>query len=535
MARAASSVSRRRDSCVRAKHPLYMDTCAVRRTDDIRDLNWHIEQAHRTYGHSYLNIALTRSSRPHETCLGTRWLQREKGVEVQDVELPVHKDGKPYTLYARPAVHFRDTYHTEHCGPTHFPYHRPRFDKSIPSRPLLESRAFLQEQIISPRTLHVDTTELAWECRINTGCECRLSTTYMDDLTLGTTSVQTFKLCLARDRTRTQWWPPSKVWDDIRRDYIQRTFDSTGPFDMGRLSSLIGLASCLQPLMNKRFVAGLFASNVDDLARELLWYLGAASSPKAGGARRRRVQSTPLLPSWSWAKMETTSPYSVGTPEHMFDPPYGGRFGRDPDFRIRSVDNVRPPGIEPKQPGEQCLHAVDWELHVSGKLINGKIAVRKHDVLHPGTEIYKFVAANAEHSPPPLPPASPGSLPARRTRWGAELPPPTVRRPPFPVGYVMMDCDEFDHDRRNSAAAVLVGFTWAYLLLVGRVVRCRRPEDVVGNAGGEEEVLTVDVGLALRRAGDGKTGKFERIGLFWLPGGQEGLFGEGQVQDIVLV
>lgn len=45
--------------------------------DDPQDLAWHVEQAHRTYGHSYLNIAIERSTHLHETCLGTRWEQRQ--------------------------------------------------------------------------------------------------------------------------------------------------------------------------------------------------------------------------------------------------------------------------------------------------------------------------------------------------------------------------------------------------------------------------------------------------------------------------
>ncbi|KAH8913043.1 HET-domain-containing protein [Coniochaeta sp. PMI_546] len=507
--------------------------CVVQ--DDVRDINLHIEQAHRIFGHSYLNIALERSTHLHETCLGTRWLHRDKGVEVRDVEIPVFKEGKPYKLYARPAVHHRDTHRTDHHEPTFFPYHRQRDEKNIPSCPLLDSADFLQEQIIAPRTLHVDTTELAWECRVETGCECRPSKTAIDENSISTVAM--LKLALARRPPDPSYFTPAQLWDEIRRTYIQRSVERNGQSQADRLSSLVGLASCLQPLLNKRFAAGLFVNTSDDLASQLMWYVGAArtSGLETDELGRKRVDRGAHVPSWSWASIVTKHSYHVGSARNMFDS-YGGRFGRDPDFHAHGIDNTKPLGVAPDQPDARGLHARGWKLRVSGRLITGKIAARRHSRLYPSTGIYKFIAANAEYFPPPLPPASQESTSGRKSsRVLTDLPPPppptttTGKPPPFPAGDVMLDCDEFDGGRRKSALLGRMEFTWAYFLLLGRVERSR-----FGDYRGDSS-SAVDVGLALRRAGDGKTGEFERIGVFWLAAGLEGLFGEGQVQDVVLV
>ncbi|OIW32737.1 hypothetical protein CONLIGDRAFT_277029 [Coniochaeta ligniaria NRRL 30616] len=492
-----------------------------------QDLNWHTEQAHRIYGHSYLNIALERSTHLHETCLGTRWLNRGKGAEVQDVEIPVFKDAKPYKFYARPAVHHRESHRIFHYEPSYFPYHRPRNQKDIPDCPLLDSTDFLQEQIIAPRTLHIDTTELAWECRVETGCECCPSTTDIDAESF--LVIPSLKLALASKFSDPDYFTPSQLWDNIRNSYIQKTVQRTGRAEEDRLSPLVGLGSCVASRFNMRFAAGLLFNNSDDLASQLLWYLGAAittglddNGHDDNGRGRKRVSCRKHVPSWSWASIATEHSYSVGSPETMFDGYARGCFARDSDFQPHSIDfqphsidNTKPPGIAPKQPGEPCLHAHSWQLPVSGRLITGKIATRRHSKLYPSTGIYQFIAANAESFPPPLPPPPSQEPPSGGRKAPTDLPPPS---PPFTAGYVMLDCDDFDAERRASAAAGSAGFTWAYFLLLGRVARS-----------------VVDVGLALRRAGDGKTGEFERIGVFWLAAGPRGLFGEAQVQDVVLV
>lgn len=514
--------------------------CVVQ--DDPQDVAWHVEQAHRTYGHSYLNIALERSTHLHETCLGTRWLDRRKGVEVQEVEIPVFKDKKPYKLYARPAVHHRESHASLHVEPTFFPYHRPRDDLNAPPCPLLESTAFLQEQILAPRTLHIGMSELAWECRIETGCECRPSKTAITEDIPSTISA--LKSALARRPV--EYFQASQLWDEFRRTYIQQAVQKPGVADTDRLSPLIGLASALQPLIDKQFVAGLFASSDDDLASQLMWHIGAARPrglpDKATEPGRWRVDDgdggggAAHVPSWSWASMVTRYACAVGSPHTLFNR-YGSAFLPDASFNVHGIDNLTPPGTAPTPPDEPCLHAHSWQLRVAGKFTAIRIAARPHTRLYPSTGIYEFISRNGSHFPPPHPPAGDDDD-------AAAAAPPVVREIPLPgplrrgadggadalgfaAGDLMFDSDAFEAARLlEDTEAWETKFSWAHVLLLGRVTRPR-----VGPPSAL--LLDVDVGIVLREArGGGRKGEFERIGVFWLPAGQEEFFDE---TDVVLV
>jgi hypothetical protein len=485
--------------------------CVVQ--NDVEDLNWHVEQAHRTYGHSYLNIALERSTHLHETCLGTRWLDRSQGVEVQDIEIPVFKDGKPYKLYARPAVHYRES----HSKWTVFPYHYWFAPQDFPKRPLLESMDFVQEQIISPRTLHVDTTEMAWECRVQTGCECDPSTT---DTYEAFSLVARAKLTLVGHSSHPWYRKTSQLWDAIRSTYIRRTVQKRPFTEEERLGSLVGLASCMQPLIGERFVAGVFCDGDDAFARELMWYIGPAamtSGQELNQPSRRRVDCECYTPSWSWASIVTENGHTVRSADDMFESGCEGLgFMSDRYFHARHIVTAKPEGIAPKLPDEPCFHAHSWELGVSGQLIECKVNTQPHARLVPSTGMYKFIAADAEYFP-----RVPADLPLLD-----EIPePPTfITDWDAMAGDVMMDCDYFDAERRATATD---GFTRAYLLLLGRVDWSRY------DFGGAP--VEVNVGLVLHRVGDGKSDKFQRIGVFWFHEYFMKLFDGAQVQDIVLV
>ncbi|KAB5576262.1 hypothetical protein GE09DRAFT_619913 [Coniochaeta sp. 2T2.1] len=496
------------------------------RQDDESDVDLHIGEAHRIYGHSYLNIAIERSSNLQETCLGTRWVDESRGTEVFDSEISVFKDGKPYKVYARPSVHHPETPFISHLDPARFPYRLPRWQSYVSPCPLLDSANFVQEQLISPRTLHIDRTEIAWECRVKTGCECQPSTANIS-VDYGS-EIAMLRLTLARNLPSPCYSSPVQFWEGLRGLYIHKV--SKVPDD--RLSPLIGLATCLQPVLNRTFIAGLFAKTKEDIARELMWYIGASSAfglyEKKVKLGSRRVTSRLYQPTWSWTSIVTQHPYPVRSVETMFDF-YGGSFVRHEDFQCHGYTNDKLRHREPADNlDEPHLHAHIWKLKLSGKLITGKIATLPHNTLYPSRGIYKFIAANT----PDLASQLPQTTSTRHRKPDAplvkHLPPPSEAKWNFPAGDVMMDCDEFDRERKGSAAAVLMGYTWAYFLLLGRVKR--------SHLGEKPDGADVHVGLALQRARDGKTGGFERVGVFWLASGEAGgLFDEGQVQDVVLV
>jgi hypothetical protein len=503
---------------------------------DAADWHWHVEQAHRIFGYSHLNIALTRSGQPRETCLGTRWLVKDKGIEVQDIEIQVFKDNKPYKIFARLELHLPYKYFHDKHQTARFKYHQCTDEPFPDYYPLLGDTKFVQEQIVAPRTIHIDETEFAWECRTTTACECRASSSEINRQK--TCPVPMFKRALVGKPIGNSPDDLAGLWDAFRTIYAQKDQHSVG----GRLCRLSGLASCLQPLMKKRYVAGLWANTREQLARELLWYIRSVSDASTVSQFIRRGHCGVEKPSWSWVSMRILHSYYVASAETMFDD--DDDFVCDPDFHVRSIANVAPSGVAD---GENSLHGLSWQLHVSGTLITGKLGTRRHGFRGHGMRSYKFIAANAEYFPPPLPPATrdqpPPPPPAvRPAPQLIEIPPRTLDDPLFPAGDVMLDCSSFDSERRDSGAAVLSSsmrddgsfstspaFTWAYFLLLGRIQRSGEAQSDARRAP------KIEVGLALRRAGDGRTGAFERIGVFWLVSGKEGLFDQGQVQDIVLV
>ncbi|KAB5540236.1 hypothetical protein GE09DRAFT_252723 [Coniochaeta sp. 2T2.1] len=505
-------------------HYLWIHALCVKQ-DDESDLNLHIGEAHMIYGHSYLNIAIERSSSLQETCLGTRWVDESRGTELHDSEISVFKDGKPYKVYARPSVHHPENPFISSLNPARFSYHLPRSQSRVPPCLLLDSASFVQEQLISPRTLHMDKPEIAWECRVKTGCECQPSTANIS-VDYGCQFAM-LKLTLARNLPIPCYSTPMQFWEGLRGLYIHKV--SKGPDD--RLSPLIGLAACLQPVLNRTFIAGLFAKTRDDIARELMWWVGASPAfgldEKKDKPGRRRVTSRLYQPTWSWTSIVTQHLYRVRSVEAICNF-YGCSFVRHEDFQCHGYTNDKMRHKEPDSSVEPHLHAHDWKLKLSGKLITGKIATLPHNTLYPSTGIYKFIAANTPDlaSQPPQTTSTPQQKPdAPVVKY---LPPASEAKCNFPAGNMMLDCDEFDRERKGLAAAVLLGYTWAYFLLLGRV---KRP-----HLGEKPDGADVHVGLALQRARDGKTGGFERIGVFWLASGEAGgLFDEGQVQHVALL
>lgn len=131
------------------------------------------------------------------------------------------------------------------------------------SRSSLNRRGWvLQERLLSPRTLHF-ASQLFWECRMLQACE-----TYpegMPDSDISYQEVDGTELPI----TLKYWsreFEASHTWTDIVQTYGKCSI--TVPDD--RLIAVAGIAKSIQPLMNDRYLAGLWRKN---LPYNLAWSL----------------------------------------------------------------------------------------------------------------------------------------------------------------------------------------------------------------------------------------------------------------------
>lgn len=539
-------------------HYLWIDALCVIQ-DDSADVNWHIEHAHKTYGHSVLNIAMTRSDNIGQTSLGTRWLDRARTTPVGDMEIELARDGKHHKVYARSKIWDSHLVFGMHNMAPKFRCNtNPYFQRyslggrercpSVSNRgsPLLDRARFMQEWILAPRTLHLHMSELVWECRGKVYCECG-------------------------PQRGLDWYPPLGVWnpakrakdkiflpEESRRDIWTHVMDTYVKLESrkerDRLSEIVGITACCQPFLKRAFIGGLFANSTDELAQSLLWsvrrqpsaeYRRSAPPPVLYATRAVATAGDALsaavsVPSWSWVSVSVKRPKCRGFMHAIVEAhaTLNGRLRVDKNFRVDSVESTPYPGTT------GILHAYDWKLHIAGKLIVGRISTR---VIGPRT--YHWVAGNSKDFPPPVPPPppaapqtdfalvgipSPGIAPPPLLRLEPEhlQPPPPL--PPqsdgrFPAGEFTPDCNIWDTARQAAGfsgagpSSGLAASTWAYFLLLGHV-------DTVGPGLNFQRTY---VGLALRRA-HGRQG-FERVGFFTLPDDCRRLFDEGQVQEITLV
>lgn len=156
-----------------------------------------------------------------------------------------------------------------------------RYSRRSDSDPLSERGWTLQENILSPRTLHYSLTELKWECQKTLSSETMLG---LEDpfwhkkrrfLTLS--SEPRIEISL-------------RQWYIIVDEYANRLLTVSSD----KLPAISGLAREFQIQMSGTYKAGIW---VEDACHGLLWsYYGCGRRPDYYRA-----------PSWSWAAMDATS------------------------------------------------------------------------------------------------------------------------------------------------------------------------------------------------------------------------------------
>jgi hypothetical protein len=169
----------------------------------------------------------------------------------------------------------------------------------------------LQERLLSPRVLHFTATELYWECS-----EQRLA---CESLPNGIPEANLqFRQGLAPFNLGDSFLPPSRDnlqgrrktvlsgWYRTLDDYASRNISFP---DKDKFAALAGVAQEFQRMLEDRYVAGMFVS---DLPLALLWKLPESSRPQTPSDLEHQYRA----PSWSWAsidgRVEFLGPYLRG-------------------------------------------------------------------------------------------------------------------------------------------------------------------------------------------------------------------------------
>jgi hypothetical protein len=305
------------------------------------------------YARSYLNLATTRSSSGLEGCLGRRWTSREH--EVRSFQVPIK--GTDRNIYVRTTL-----------GSSHDAMQTPRWIQDHKeSAPLLQRAWVYQERTLSPRTVHMHSSEMIWSCKFRLRCECKA----LDETPSPSADWSAPKDKIANLSKLSNKHESHGLWRRIIEDYI--LLDLTHESD--RLPALSGLASFFEAQFpaSGKYMAGLWEG---DLARDLLWECEFNGSNVAIPFRQRH--SEPHAPSWSWASLIWGSGYHGILKYEMETKPRSLTLGRRESFT--------------KDPRLQIIHAscsIDGENR-HGAVSGGAITLSGEvfTVTTPVTELY---------------------------------------------------------------------------------------------------------------------------------------------------
>lgn len=166
--------------------------------------------------------------------------------------------------------------------------------------PILSSRGWtLQEEVLSPRTLHYTSKQLVWDCQRQTAYESNLNpeewpmNSNLEDYPKRYLLVPDFAKEMMSNLSSPSYLSPldpATRWYSLVNNYSKRHL--TYPGD--RLHALQGLAEEIHSQSGFTYWAGIWA---EDAHRGLLWHMyGVGKTPKSQ-----------IAPSWSWAALDFES------------------------------------------------------------------------------------------------------------------------------------------------------------------------------------------------------------------------------------
>lgn len=199
--------------------------------------------------------------------------------------------------------------------------------------PLLTRAWAFQERNLPPKTLHIHSEELVWECRTSMRCECG----ELDDPYLRKAEANQADSLECPAHINSPGWLKSlfatiksadtphrslpHIWMDLVSEFAR--LDLT--YESDRLPALSGLAAKFEGRSMGRYLAGIWtASFPAGLLFESLW------------SRPSFVQHSnhqPQAPSWSWASIPLSRTVGIS-----YNRILRASFTPDPDFEFKALE-----------------------------------------------------------------------------------------------------------------------------------------------------------------------------------------------------
>lgn len=154
--------------------------------------------------------------------------------------------------------------------------------RSLSTMPLVRRGWALQERLLAPRTLHITSTQLFWECHQKVACE---------------TFPEEFPTSIAYSSCYFKKQPISRsMWSWI----VHRYSGCDLTYTKDKLVAISGLARNIQLQTCDQYIAGMWRK---DLEFQLCWY------NSVGQSVRRVVPYR--APTWSWASLDCLIDFSI--------------------------------------------------------------------------------------------------------------------------------------------------------------------------------------------------------------------------------
>lgn len=268
---------------------LWIDSlCIVQ--DSLEDWVQESRQMQHYYKKAILTIATDHLTGDHESFLETTRPQDSTLVKV-----PFHTSLTPTPSY----IYIRDRVDL------------PGYEND--SAPLNTRAWTLQENLLSPRTLHYADQQVVFECQKYSFTESDLSPRGTSDADVFTTIKRFFLMpeCSREDPsvikypTMATYYDPLFRWYQIFREYYKRRLT----FEDDRFAAISGLAREISQQSKMTYKAGIW---VEDFHVGLLWNAGCR------GSLSKRYRA----PSWSWASLDMNMKWGLN-----IDPTFDLYFG----------------------------------------------------------------------------------------------------------------------------------------------------------------------------------------------------------------
>lgn len=250
---------------------LWIDSLCILQ-DSLDDWARESSQMQHYYKNAILTIATDHLVGDHESFLETIRLQDPTAVKLP---LLTKLTSTPSHIYIRNRVHL------------------PGYEND--SAPLNTRGWTLQENLLSPRTLHYTEQQIVFECQKYSVTESDLTPRGTADADVFTTIKRFFirpdcsrqDLSMVKYPAMAAYYDPLFRWYQILEEYYRRYLT----FEDDRFAAISGLAREISQQSKMTYKAGIW---IEDFQMGLLWNVSCRGSP----SKRYRA------PSWSWASLD---------------------------------------------------------------------------------------------------------------------------------------------------------------------------------------------------------------------------------------